>query len=327
MSSWFKIGLVTALALSSTAAAMPSQARELKLGHTYELTHPMHVAAEHAAEQFAACTNGEHSITIYPVSQLGTENAMNEQVRFGGIDIILTGQVFASQAYPPLAIGGAPFLFDDQDHALRYMTSDVFKELWEGWNEASGAKIMSAGFFGAFNITSDTPIETPEDMKGLKVRVPDTPIYLAFPRAVGANPTPIPLHEVYLALQQGVVNASANPLHMTYATKFYEVQEYANLTGHMMEYILWVTALSTLDSLSPEHQDCLQQSAEIFGVESTEAIVAQEQSLRDEMTEKNLIKFVNPDLEAFRAATQGAVDELSETLGVDSDTIARIRAL
>ena len=327
MSRWFKFGLAASVALSVTMAALPSQARELKLGHTYETTHPMHIAAEHAAEQFAACTNGEHSITIYPVSQLGTENAMNEQVRFGGIDVILTGQVFASQAYPPLAIGAAPFLFNDQDHALRYMTSDVFKELWEGWNQASGAKIMSAGFFGAFNITSNTPIETPEDMKGLKVRVPDTPIYLAFPKAVGANPTPIPLHEVYLALQQGVVNGSANPLHMTYATKFYEVQDYANLTGHMMEYILWVAASSTLDSLSPEHQACLQQSAEAFGIESTEAIVSQEQSLRAEMTEKNLINFVNPDIDAFRAATQGAVEELSNTLGVDADTIARIRAL
>ncbi|AVF04346.1 MULTISPECIES: DctP family TRAP transporter solute-binding subunit [Devosia] len=327
MSRWSKIGLATAVALSGTMAALPSQARELKLGHTYETSHPMHIAAGHAAEQFAACTNGEHSITIYPVSQLGTENAMNEQVRFGGIDIILTGQVFASQAYPPLAIGAAPFLFNDQDHALRYMTSDVFKELWDGWNQASGAKIMSAGFFGAFNITSNTPIETPDDMKGLKVRVPDTPIYLAFPKAVGANPTPIPLHEVYLALQQGVVNASANPLHMTYATKFYEVQEYANLTGHMMEYILWVAASSTLDSLSPEHQACLQQSAEAFGIESTEAIVSQEQGLRAEMTEKNLINFVNPDIEAFRAATEGAVEELSNTLGVEADTIARIRAL
>lgn len=327
MSIRFKLGIATAMMVSCSLAAMPTQARELKLGHTYEPAHPMHLAAVQAAEQFAACTNGEHSITIYPVSQLGTENAMNEQVRFGGIDIILTGQVFASQAYPPLAIGGAPFLFDDQDHALRYLTSDVFKELWEGWNAASGAKIMAAGFFGAFNITSNTPIEKPEDMKGIKVRVPDTPIYLAFPKAVGANPTPIPLHEVYLALQQGVVNASANPLHMTYATKFYEVQEYANLTAHMMEYILWVTALSTLDSLSPEHQNCLQQSAEAFGAESTAQIVAQEQGLRDEMTEKKLIKFVNPDIAAFRAATQGAVDELARTLGVDEDTVARIRAL
>jgi len=318
---------MSALLAGTALAAVPAQARELKLGHTYETTHPMHLAAVHAAEQFAACTNGEHTITIYPVSQLGTENAMNEQVRFGGIDIILTGQVFASQSYPPLAVGAAPFLFDDRDHALRYMTSDVFKELWEGWNQVSGARIMSAGFFGAFNITSNKPIETPADMKGLKVRVPDTPIYLAFPKAVGANPTPIPLHEVYLALQQGVVEASANPLHMTYATKFYEVQKYANLTGHMMEYILWVAASSTLDSLSPEHQACMQQAADAFSAESTDAIVSQEENLRAEMADKNLITFVNPDIPAFREAVKGAVDELAKTLGVDEDVIARIRAL
>jgi tripartite ATP-independent transporter DctP family solute receptor len=321
------VSLVAVAAALAVTAVSGVAARELKLGHTYETTHPMHLAAVAAADSFAACTAQEHKIEIYPASQLGTENAMNEQVRFGGIDIILTGQVFASQAYPPLAIGAAPFIFNDLDHALRYMRSDVFHELWDGWNQASGATIMSAGLFGAFNITSNTPIEKPEDMKGLKVRVPDSPVYLAFPKAVGANPTPIPLHEVYLALQQGVVSASANPLHMTYATKFYEVQEYANMTGHMMEYILWVSAQSMIQSLSPEHQECLQKAADLFGEQSTDAIVSQEATLRAEMTEKGLINFVSPDIPAFQAAVEGEVNALAEFLGVDGSIVERIRDL
>jgi TRAP-type C4-dicarboxylate transport system substrate-binding protein len=129
-------------ALAWTAAP---QAAEFKLGHVYDVSHPMHKAAAEAAEGFKACTSGRHTIAIYPSSQLGSENAINEQVRFGGIDIIFTGQIFASSTFKPLAIGAAPFIFKDKDQALRYRTSPVFKELWDGWSKATGQHILAAG--------------------------------------------------------------------------------------------------------------------------------------------------------------------------------------
>ena len=141
------------------------------------------------------------------------------------------------------------FIFKDRAQALRYRTSPIFKDLWEGWNKATGQTIQSAGYFGAFNVTSNIPVEKPSDMINMKIRVPDAPIWLAFPRAVGANPTPVALAEVYLALQQGLVNASANPLPITYAFKFYEVQKYVNPTAHMMEYVFWITGKHVTDKI------------------------------------------------------------------------------
>lgn len=305
----------------------PAGATEFKLGHVYDVSHPMHKAAVQAAEAFKSCTSGRHSIAIYPSSQLGSENAINEQVRFGGVDIIFTGQIFASSAYKPLAIGAAPFIFKDRAQGLRYRTSPVFKELWQGWNKATGQHILSAGFFGAFNVTSNTPLEKPEDMKGVRVRVPDAPIWLAFPRAVGANPTPVPLAEVYLALQQGVVSASANPLPITYAFKFYEVQKYVNPTAHMMEYVFWVVGDHVMSKLDTADKACMQKSADLYADASTDMIVEQETNLRKEMTERKLITFSNPDIPAFQAATGSVVQQLAKDLGVSPDLLAKVRGI
>ena len=122
-----------------------AHATEFKLAHVYETTHPMHVAAVEAANKFKACSQGRHSISVFPASTLGSEKAINEQIRFGSIDIIFNGQIFASSAYKPLAIGAAPFIFKDRAQALRYRTSPIFKDLWEGWNKATGQTIQSAG--------------------------------------------------------------------------------------------------------------------------------------------------------------------------------------
>lgn len=315
------VGLLAALTAGQVAAT------EFKLGHVYDVSHPMHKAAVEAAEGFKSCTSGRHTIQIYPGSQLGSENAINEQVRFGGIDIIFTGQIFASSTYKPLAIGAAPFIFKDKEQALRYRTSPVFKELWAGWGNATSQHILAAGYFGAFNVTSNTPVEKPDDMKGMKIRVPDAPLWLAFPKAVGANPTPVALAEVYLALKQGVVNASANPLPITNAFKFYEVQKYVNPTAHMHEYVFWVVGNHVMSKLEAADKDCMQKAADSYANSSTKQITDQESNLRKEMEEKKLITFTKPDIAAFQQATAPVVEQLAKELGVSAELLAKVRGI
>lgn len=320
-----------AVAIGATVWAVASsgaQAQEvLRLGHVYETGHPMHTAAVNAAGYMEECTDGAVTIDVFPASQLGKETALNEQIRFGGVDIIFTGQNFAAGAYQPLALGAVPYIFRDRDQALAYRTSDVFEELWRGWEEATGQHVLSAAYFGAFNVSSNAPIETPEDMEGMKVRVPDAPLYMAFPRAVGANPTPVAFAEVYLALQQGVVSASVNPLPVTYAKKFYEVQDYVALTEHLIEYVLWVTGDHVWQALSEAHRGCLQEAADRFAGEATEMVVEQEDSLREEMSAKGMVEFTDPDIPAFIEATAEARAELIEELGVPEGMVERIDQL
>jgi len=316
-------GSLLGLALSGSAAAQQA----LKLAHVYETEHPMHTAALEAAQSMKECTGGEITIEVYPASQLGKETALNEQIRFGGVDIVFTGQNFAAGAYPALAIGAAPYIFKDRDQALRYRTSDVFKELWQGWQEATGQHILSAAYFGAFNVSSNDPIVTPEDMQGMKVRVPDAPLYMAFPEAVGANPTPVAFAEVYLALQQGVVSASVNPLPVTYAKKFYEVQDYVALTNHLIEYVLWVVGDHVWSGFSEAQQGCLQETADRFGEQASALVVEQEDSLRDEMTAAGMIEFTDPDVDAFIKATEEARQRLVGELEVPEGVVERIKNL
>ena len=322
------IAAVPALA-AAMVLALPaeSDARTFRMGHVFETNHPYHQAALEAVEQFQACTDGDYAIDIYPASQLGSDSEMQEQIRIGGVDVTLTGFIFAANDYPPLAISAAPFLFEDRDHALRYMESDLFKEAWDGWSEATGQHVLSSAFFGFFNVTSKEPIETPDDIRGVRIRVPDVPIYLAFPEAVGANPTPIPLHEVYLALQQGVADASANGLSMTYAHNFYEVQDYVNTTRHMVDYTLWVTSDDMMSALDENGRACLQEAADLWGEKGSQLLYELENELQESLVADGHIEFIEPDRDLFRAEAEGSIEEFAEMLGVDIAVVEAIRDL
>jgi tripartite ATP-independent transporter DctP family solute receptor len=325
-----KQGLAAALvgaALVALPGTAEAQQRVLKYGHVYETSHPMHAASVAAAEHMQKCTGNAIKVDIFPASQLGSEVALNEQIRFGGVDIILTGQLFAAQSYKPIAIGAAPYIFRDRDHALAYRTSDVLKDLMAEYNKITGQHMMSAGYFGAFNVSSNKSIVKPEDMRGLKIRVPNVPLYMAFPRAVGANPTPVAFAEVYLALKQGVVEASVNPLPVTYAFKFYEVQKYVALTGHLVEYAMLIFGDPAWKQLNEAQRKCAQEMADVYADQSSKAIVDQENSLRAEMTSKNLIQFTDPDKAAFQAASAGVIDELIREGQFSRQLVERVRAV
>jgi tripartite ATP-independent transporter DctP family solute receptor len=304
-----------------------SQQRVLKFGHVYEPSHPMHAASVAAAEHMQRCSGNAFKIEVYPASQLGSEVALNEQVRFGGVDIILTGQLFAAQAYKPIAVGAAPYIFRDRDHALKYGSSDVLKGLMGEYNRITGQHMLSAGYFGAFNVSSNKPITKPEDMRGLKIRVPNVPLYMAFPRAAGANPTPVAFAEVYLALKQGVVEASVNPLPVTYAFKFYEVQKYVALTGHLVEYAMLIVGDPAWKRMNEAQRTCAAEMAQVYADQSTKAIVAQEDRLRAEMTSKGMIQFTDPDKAAFQRVTAGVLDELIREGQFSHELVERVRAI
>jgi TRAP-type C4-dicarboxylate transport system substrate-binding protein len=321
--SWCSAAMLT---LSLVAVSGAADSRTFRLGHVFEPHHPFHVAATMAAEHFHACTGGAHSIDLYPSSQLGSDNELQDQIQIGAVDATLASFIFAAaNHYPPLAIGAAPFMFRDRDHALRYMESDLFKEAWRGWMDATGAHILSAAFFGFYNVTAKTRIEKPEDIRGMRVRVPNMPIFLAFPEAVGASPTPIPLHEVYLALQQGVAEGSVNGLSMTYAHRFYEVQDYVNQTHHMVDFTLWVSADVMVQALDDAGRACLQEAADLWGREGSRLLYELEEGLRAELEGAGHVEFVSPDRDAFRAMTEGAIDQFAQMLGVPIETAHAIR--
>src|SRR6187397_1526301 len=245
-------GITMTLAAVLLAASTGALAQtKLKWAHVYETSEPYHTAAVWAAAEIKKRTNGRYDVEVFPASTLGKETDINQGLTLGTVDIIYTGQLFAGRTYGPLAIGGAPYMFRDFAHWQKFSTSPLFAELSEGYRQKSGGnKVVAITYYGERHVTSNKPINKPEDMKGLKIRVPDAPLYTMFPRAVGANPTPIAFAEVYLALQNGTVDAQENPLPTIDAKKFYEVQTHINITAHITDALLTIVGAPLWAKLS-----------------------------------------------------------------------------
>lgn len=246
--------VVTSIFAATMLGANIAQAQEvLKFGHVYETSTPYHEAALRAAAEFEKATNGKFKIEVFPASQLGKEVALNEGLSLGTVDIIYTGMGFMGQSYPPISISDYPFTLRDHDHWKAYATSDLFRELAGEYTKVTGNLVASMTYYGARHVTSNKPILTPEDMVGLKIRTPNAPAYQLFPKATGANPTPMAFSEVYLALQQGVVDAQENPLPTIQFKKFYEVQSNINLTGHITNSLAVLVSPITVNKLGDDY--------------------------------------------------------------------------
>lgn len=276
--------LAFSLIAAATVAlpALPASAQtKLKWAHVYETSEPYHKWALWAGEELKKRTNGKYTIEVFPASSLGKESDINEGLSLGTVDIIYTGQLFAGRAHGPVAIGGAPYMFRDFGHWNAFRKSDLFKELGQGYEKKTGHPVVSLTYYGERHVTANKDITKPEDMKGLKIRVPDAPLYTMFPRAVGANPTPIAFAEVYLALSQGVVDAQENPLVTIQAKKFHEVQKNIVLTGHITDALLTIVSGGTMKRLSADEQKVLTEILQEAADKCTDDIVKMEKELSD----------------------------------------------
>ncbi|HEU0084397.1 MAG TPA: sialic acid TRAP transporter substrate-binding protein SiaP, partial [Bradyrhizobium sp.] len=244
---------------------------------------------------------GKYEIQVFPASQLGNENQINEGLGLGTVDMIYTGVSFAGAIYKPLAITGAPFILRDFNHWKAYRDSKLFADLAKGYDEKTKHRIVALTYYGQRHVTANKPINKPEDMKGMKLRVPPAPLFLMFTKSVGANATPIAFAEVYLALQQGTVDGQENPLPTIMAKKFYEVQSHIILTGHITESLVTVVGSHVWSKLAPDEQKIFADVLKEAASHATDKIAASEQTLAAEF--KKLGKTViEPDREAFRKA-------------------------
>ena len=290
---------------------LPSSAQaqtKLKWAHVYETSEPFHKYAVWAGEEIKKRTGGRYEIQVFPASSLGKESDINQGLTLGTVDLILTGASFASRSYQPLAVSYFPFIFRDAEHLLKYARSDVFRELAKGCDDKTGNLITALTYYGARHVTSTTarPITKPEDMKGLKIRVPDAPAYLAFPKALGANATPIAFAEVYLALQNGTVDAQENPLPTIEAKKFFEVQKHISLTGHIVDSLLTVLSGQLWIKLSADDKKAFTEVLEEAADKAGREIIASELRLVDEFKKKGNNVIV-VDKAAFREAVLKAI--------------------
>jgi tripartite ATP-independent transporter DctP family solute receptor len=299
-------GVVALAALALAGGAAQAQTK-LKWAHVYEVGEPYHKQALWAADEIKARTSGKYQIEVFPASTLGKETDINQGLTLGTVDIIYTGMAFAGRTYPPMSIASGPFIFRDYAHWEAFRNSPVFKDLAQQYEAKSGGHhVAGYTYYGQRHLTANKMVQKPEDMKGMKLRVPDAPLFVMFPKAVGANPTPIAFAEVYLALQNGTVDAQENPLPTIDAKKFYEVQKYIILTGHITESLVTIVGSGTWSKLSDAEKKVFGDVLWEASTRATKDIVQAENALVSDF-EKRGKTVVKVDRGPFIQAVQKSV--------------------
>ncbi len=289
------------LALTIGASGLAQAQTKLKWAHVYETSEPYHTQSLWAAAEIKKRSNGKFDIQVFPASSLGKETDINQGLQLGTVDMIISGPSFAARSYPRFGIAYYPFIFRDGDHLIAYSKSAVFKEMADEFRAKTGIQVTAYTYYGARHTTAQKAFTNCEGMKGIKIRVPDVPAYTATPKACGANPTPIAFAEVYLALQNGTVEAQENPLTTIEAKKFYEVQKAIMLTGHIVDGLTTQIAPHVWSKLSDAEKTMFTDITREAAANATAEIKKREGELVDEFKKKGL-QIVNVDRKSFQDA-------------------------
>ena len=249
--------LAGVLVLGLTAAANAADF-VFKLGHIADPENPYAKGAEKFAQLVKEKTGGKVEVQVFPSSQLGNQRDLVEGTQFGTIDFTMTSTAVLGNFLPQAAVFDLPFIFRDVQHAYKALDT-VGMEIAE---KLQGMKLLAYYENGVRHMTnSKRPIRKPEDMKGLKIRVMEQPIYIEMIKALGGNPTPMAFGELFTALQQGVVDGQENPAAHIYTARFFEVQKYISLTAHTYSAEPMLVSLAAWNKLPKDLQEKIQSAA------------------------------------------------------------------
>jgi len=250
-----------AAAVAGAASLASAQPVKLTLAHGNPPDNPRHVAAVKFAETVKAKTGGRVEIQVAHSAQLGDDAAMVTALRSGTLDFSANSQGAVSTVVPEYAALGMPFLFTDAPKAWSVMDGPIGKELADK-SAAKGMVLLGLWDNGVRQMSnSKRPIKTPADMKGLKMRTPPDSVTVDIMQALGADAQQIKFSELYVALQQGVVDGQENPLTNIASAKLYEVQKYISLTGHKYESTPFLMSKRSWDRMTPGDRQIVADAA------------------------------------------------------------------
>ena len=311
-----------AVAVCLGLAAMPATAQQFQLSHNAAPGNPKSDASIMFADLVKERTEGRVMIDVGGSAQFGEDAEALTNMRLGTMAFSANSQGTSSAVVPELAVLGLPFLFGNLPQAWEVMDGPIGDRLAEA-AEAQGLVILAFWDNGIRQTSNNVrPIKTPEDLAGLKIRTPPDPITIDIFNALGANPLPLAFSELYIALQQGVVDGQENPLINIYSSKLYEVQKYISLTGHKYESTVLLASKIIWDTFSPEDQEIIRVAATESGQYNRERSLNDEKALRATLEEAGII-FNEVDSATFQAATKTVYDQWSEKFpGLVDDIVA-----
>lgn len=287
------------------ASASFAQEMTLKLGHLANEQNAWHLAAVKFGEELSALTDGRIAVEVFPNESLGKEIDLINGMQLGTVDMTITGESLQNWA-PLAALLAVPYAYKSLEHMDEVASGEIGDDIKD--QIIANAQIRPVAYFarGPRNLTSQRPIASPADLDGMKMRVPNVPLFVDVWSALGAAPTPMAFSEVFTSLQSGVIEGQENPLALIRSANFNEVQGHVNLTEHVRSWIYLTIAESTWQKLSEDDQAAVMKAAAI-AQEYERGLLMDSLAQDRAYLEAKGMNFVDVDGAAFQAAAKEAV--------------------
>jgi len=294
-------GATSAFAINTLSSRAFGAEFTLKYANQQPVTNPINIRAKEAIEKIKQESNGRVEIQIFPNNQLGSDTDMISQLRTGAIDFMTETGALMENLVPTGSINGVGFAFPDYPTVWKAMDGDLGAHVRGAFAKANlhcFEKIWDNGF--RQTTTSTKPINTPDDFKGFKIRVPVSPIQVSLFRGLGASPTSLPIKEVYSALQTHLADGQENALVLIEVFKFYEVQKYCSMTSHMWDGFWMLAGGKSWSRLPKDLQEIITRNWNEAALKQRADSEALDKSLQATLEGKGMV-FNRPNVDPFRA--------------------------
>jgi tripartite ATP-independent transporter DctP family solute receptor len=313
------LGILLILTLVETLAFAQGQGEadvmELRAAHSMPTSYHYHDGMLKFAEEVDRLSEGKMKIDIFPAAQLGEEISTMEQLKQGAIDIVLTG--VSDSFVPETGVFILPFLFENGAHADKVLNGPIGQEVYSGFSKHN-IKVISVWENGFRQITNNIrPINKVEDIEGLKIRTPQSPVWMSTMKALGGTPTPMPFAEVATAVVQGLVDGQENAILHIRANKTYEIQKHLAVVNYMYGPAPLLVNEDWFEGLSADDQNILLEAAEVANKHMRAVAADREQEALEFFKDEGLT-ITYPDLSGFRERVQPLYEgEWAEKFGTD----------
>ncbi|MCE8020947.1 TRAP transporter substrate-binding protein DctP [Halomonas sp. MCCC 1A11036] len=314
---------IATLALPLIPGGLALAAQEMNLAFTPPLNSHYGDAGRAFAEEIERLSDGEFKIVLQPASAMGGERDVLEGLQIGSVELTLTSTGPIGNFIPEIYALDFPFLFRNYEHAHAVLDGEIGQELLAEF-ESEGLIGLAWAENGFRHLTNSVrPVETPEDLQGMKIRTMENRVHLETFRELGAAPAPLSWTEVITALQQGTIDGQENPTPILTVNNIWEIQDYLTLTGHVYSPTAVVMSQIYWDGLSEEQQDWFRQAAQAAAQASRESVARIEAEGVELLRENGMQVIEEIDYEQFRAAVQPVYDRFAGEF--NGDLLERIR--
>ena len=271
---------------------------------------------EQAAGKFqqyvSEMSDGQMKVELFPGAVLGGEKELLELIKIGEVDLVIFGDFPVATLTPDLAPMQVPFLFPNYDALFAVYAGPVGEAINKVFAEKADMMLLGVQRRGARNLTANIKITSPDDLQGIKLRLPEIPVWVDTWKATGVLPTPVAWPETYSALQMGVVDAQENPFETILTGKIHEVQKYIMLTEHLLSVYHWAFSNKTYRSLTPEQRNIIREAADKALAWANSEAAAREEEAKGKLVALGM-EIVQVDKAAFAASVESTIKRISET--------------